>query len=57
MGRSLEEIASCLKDMEQLLEALCQLEVEMMLINLLQLKISLIQIISDHSLNLLTSFQ
>lgn len=42
MGRSLEEIASCLKDMEQLLEALCQLEVEMMLINLLQLKISLI---------------
>lgn len=57
MGRSLEEIASCLKDMEQLLEALCQLEVVMMLINLLQLKISLIQIISDHSLNLLTSFQ
>ena len=57
MGRSLEDIASCLKDMEQLLEALCQLEVEMMLINLLQLKISLIQIISDHSLNLLTSFQ
>lgn len=57
MGRSLEEIASCLKDMEQLLEGLCQLEVEMMLINLLQLKISLIYIISDHSLNLLTSFQ
>jgi hypothetical protein len=42
MGRSLEDIASCLKDMDQLLEGLCQLEVEMMLINLLQLKISLI---------------
>ena len=42
MGRSLEDIASCLKETEQLLEGLCQLEVEMMLINLLQLKISLI---------------
>jgi predicted translin family RNA/ssDNA-binding protein len=49
MARSLEDIASYLKDMEQLLEALCQLEAEKALMSHLQLKTSLIQIISDLS--------
>ncbi len=56
MGRSLEDIASCLKDMELQLVALCQLEVEKA-VNLSQLKINPIQILSDPSLNLLISSQ
>jgi hypothetical protein len=43
------DIASYLKDMEQPLEALYQLEVEKALMSHLQSKTSLIQIISDLS--------
>jgi hypothetical protein len=49
MARSQVDKVSYLKDTEQLLEALCQLEAEKALMSHLPLKTSQIQIISDLS--------